>query len=159
MSFSKFPFQRNSHILWLPNSGTCAEKLFYAIFFTWSKATWSPQLGEKNNSSHFKWMSSIIGKEEKDRNSQHYHHYWLCTWLVSLSLPPSVHYYALRMRILQFNKDMEHYMKVFEENVNSDGDFLDINFICPSLTLLIRFFVISSLSPAGFRCILFLSFV
>lgn len=50
-------------------------------------------------------------------------------------------------------------MKVFEENVNSDGDFLDINFICPSLTLLIRFFVVSSLSPAGFRYILFLNFV
>lgn len=113
MSFSKFPFQRNSCILWLPNSGPCTEKLFYAFFFTWSKAMWSPHIGKKNNSSHFKWMSSIIGKEEKDSDSQHYHHYCLCTWLVSLSLLPSVHYYALRMRILQFNKDME-YLKVHE---------------------------------------------
>lgn len=54
---------------------------------------------------------------------------------------------------------MELYMEIFEENVNSDGNgFLDVSFICPSLTLLIRFFVISSLFPAGFRYILFLSF-
>lgn len=38
MPFSRFPFQRISYILWLPNSGLCAEKLFYAYFFTWSKA-------------------------------------------------------------------------------------------------------------------------
>lgn len=79
----------------------------------------------------------------------------ICSLLVLLSPLPSVHYRPLRTKIFQFNRDME----VFGENVSCDGNgFLAISFICPSLTLLSRFFVISSLSPAGFRYILFFSF-
>lgn len=160
MPFSKFPFWRSSYILWLQNSGLCAENLFSECFFTWSKAMWSPHLRKKKNYSYFKRMGSIIGKEQRDEGSWHYH---LSKPLQSagttLSLLPSRRYHLLKTKIFQFNMDMELYTEVFGVNINCGGNgFSAISFICSSLTLLRRFFVISSLSPAAFRYILFFSF-